>query len=180
MIGIFGNKDENIVHVYKNCISISVATVLEVSKMTVPICTSVFGSASHLCHVTCSVFSPCWQWQEWTRPTLSLIGLPWGRVSYFLYDAKRTKNTLVSFDRTDKTKVSFESAKGPLLFLYSHNNNEIMCFSKINKINRCVLCRSSVSVTFLHRHVNKTTWISAKTRLKYMRHICIESLNICF
>ncbi len=39
----------------------------------------VVGSASHLCHVTCSVFSPCWQWQEWTCPTLSLIGLPWGR-----------------------------------------------------------------------------------------------------
>ncbi len=40
------------------------------------------GSSSDLrviCHVTCSVFSPCWQWQEWTRPTLSLIGLPWGR-----------------------------------------------------------------------------------------------------
>ncbi len=35
-----GNKDENIVHVFKNCISISVATVLEVSKMTEPICTS--------------------------------------------------------------------------------------------------------------------------------------------
>ncbi len=50
--------------------------------------------------------------------------------------AKRTKNTLVSFDRTDKNKVSFEYAKGLLLFLYSHNNNEIMCFSKINKINR--------------------------------------------
>ncbi len=28
------------VHVFKNCISISVATVLEVSKMTEPICTS--------------------------------------------------------------------------------------------------------------------------------------------
>ncbi len=50
--------------------------------------------------------------------------------------AKRTINTLVSFDRTDKNKVSFESAKGLLLFLYSHNNNKIMCFSKINKINR--------------------------------------------
>ncbi len=49
--------------------------------------------------------------------------------------AKRTKNTLVSFDCTDKNKVSFETAKGLLLFLYSHNNNEIMCFSKINKIN---------------------------------------------
>ncbi len=48
---------------------------------------------------------------------------------------KRTKNTLVSFDRTDKNKVSFETAKGIILFLYSHNN-EIMCFSKINKINR--------------------------------------------
>ncbi len=30
----------NIIHVFKNCISISVATVLEVSKMTEPICTS--------------------------------------------------------------------------------------------------------------------------------------------
>ncbi len=36
---ICGN-DGNIIHVFKNCISISVATVLEVSKMTVPICTS--------------------------------------------------------------------------------------------------------------------------------------------
>ncbi len=34
-----GNKDGNIIHVLKNCISTSVATVLEVSKMTVPICT---------------------------------------------------------------------------------------------------------------------------------------------
>ncbi len=54
----------------------------------------------------------------------------------FFMTTKRTINTLVSFDRTDKNKVSFESAKGLLLFLYSHNNNEIMCFSKINKINR--------------------------------------------
>ncbi len=37
---IFGNNDGNIIHVFKNCIFISVATVLEVSKMTVPICTS--------------------------------------------------------------------------------------------------------------------------------------------
>ncbi len=37
---ICGNNDENIIHVFKNCISISVATVLEVSKMTEPICTS--------------------------------------------------------------------------------------------------------------------------------------------
>ncbi len=37
---ICGNNDGNIIHVFKNCISISVATVLEVSKMTVPICTS--------------------------------------------------------------------------------------------------------------------------------------------
>ncbi len=44
--------DGNIIHVFKNCISISVATVLEVSKMTAPICTShwclvmSFGSRS--------------------------------------------------------------------------------------------------------------------------------------
>ncbi len=37
---ICGNNDGNIIHVFKNCISISVATVLEVFKMTVPICTS--------------------------------------------------------------------------------------------------------------------------------------------
>ncbi len=37
---ICGNNDGNIINVFKNCISISVATVLEVSKMTVPICTS--------------------------------------------------------------------------------------------------------------------------------------------
>ncbi len=34
---ICGNNDGNIIHVFKNCISISVGTVLEVSKMTVPI-----------------------------------------------------------------------------------------------------------------------------------------------
>ncbi len=51
--------------------------------------------------------------------------------------AKRTKNTLSVLNvGTNKNKVSFETAKGLLLFLYSHNNNEIMCFSKINKINR--------------------------------------------
>ncbi len=33
-------NDGNIIHVFKNCISISVATVLEVSKMTVHICTN--------------------------------------------------------------------------------------------------------------------------------------------
>ncbi len=32
--------DGNIIHVFKNCISISVATVCKVSKMTEPICTS--------------------------------------------------------------------------------------------------------------------------------------------
>ncbi len=36
----FCNNDGNIIHVFKNCISIPVATVLEVSKMTAPICTS--------------------------------------------------------------------------------------------------------------------------------------------
>ncbi len=69
----------------------------------------------------------------------TLIGLPWGRSPHqspiFFMTAKITKNTLVSFDCTDKNKVSFETAKGLLLFLYSHNNNEIMCFSKFNKIN---------------------------------------------
>ncbi len=39
------------------------------------------------------------------------------------------------------------------------------------------LCPRKVSVNSLHRHVNKTTWISANTRLKYMRNICIESLT---
>ncbi len=70
-----------------------------------------------------------------TRVTLTTfpIATPRGRSSKF--PRKGTINTLVSFDRTDKNKVSFESAKGLLLFLYSHNN-EIMCFSKINKINR--------------------------------------------
>ncbi len=58
-----------------------------------------------------------------------------GLSPIFFMTAKRTKNTLVSFDCTDKNKVSFETVKGLLLFLYSHNNNEIMCFSKINKIN---------------------------------------------
>ncbi len=57
-------------------------------------------------------------------------------VSYFLYDEKITKKYSVSFDHIDKNKVSFETAKGQLLFLYSHNNNETMCFSTINKINR--------------------------------------------
>ncbi len=37
---ICGNNNGNIIHVFKFFISISVATVLEVSKMTVPICTS--------------------------------------------------------------------------------------------------------------------------------------------
>ncbi len=37
---ICGKQRWNIIHVFKNCISISVATVLEVSKMTEPICTS--------------------------------------------------------------------------------------------------------------------------------------------
>ncbi len=39
--------------------------------------------------------------REWTRPTLSLIGLPWGRSPHrcglsriFFMPAKRTKNTL--------------------------------------------------------------------------------------
>ncbi len=94
----------------------------------------VVGSASHLCHVTCSVFFPLlamdppYSVSDW--PTLGT-----GLSPIFFMTAKRTKNTLVSFDCTDKNKVSFETAKGLLLFLYSHNNNKIMCFSKINKIN---------------------------------------------
>ncbi len=56
-------------------------------------------------------------------------------VSYFLYDRENNKKYSVRFDRTDKNKVSFETANGLLLFLYCHNNNETMCFSKINKIN---------------------------------------------
>ncbi len=55
-------------------------------------------------------------------------------------NAKITQITQVSFDRTDKNKVSFETENGLLLFLYSHNNNETMCFSKILQINE-VLCR---------------------------------------
>ncbi len=38
-----GNKDRNIIHVFKNCISTSVATVLEMSKMNVVRCTSHWG-----------------------------------------------------------------------------------------------------------------------------------------
>ncbi len=101
----------------------------------------IVRSASHLCHVTCSVFFPCWQWQEWTRPTLSLIGLPWGEARtgegclvFSLWPRKELKILSVLIVQI-RIKVSFETAKGLLLFLYSHNNNEIMCFSKINKIN---------------------------------------------
>ncbi len=35
-----GNEDGNIINLLRNCISIYVATVLEVSKMVVPMCTS--------------------------------------------------------------------------------------------------------------------------------------------
>ncbi len=77
-------------------------------------------------------FFPLLAMAGWTRPTLSLIGLPWGRraVSYFLYAREKNYKYAVSFERTDKNKVSFESAKGLLLFLYSHNNNE-MCFINV-------------------------------------------------
>ncbi len=79
-------------------------------------------------------FFPLLEMAEMDPPLLCLWLAYLGVVSnIFFMTAKRTKNTLVSFDRTDKNKVSFESAKGLLLFLYSHNNNEIMCFSKINK-----------------------------------------------
>ncbi len=99
----------------------------------------VVGSASHLCHVTCSVFFPCWQW---TLLAMAGMDLPYSVSDWLTLGAGCLvfslwpRRTLVSFDRTDKNKVSFETAKGILLFLYSHNNNEIMCFSKINKINR--------------------------------------------
>ncbi len=93
-------------------------------------------------------FFPCWQWtllamagmdppysvSDWL--TLVSKPAPVRAVSYFLYDREKNKKYSVSFDRTDKNKLSFETAKGILLFLYSHNSNEIMCFSKINKINR--------------------------------------------
>ncbi len=60
--------------------------------------------------------------------------------------AKITKYS-VSFYCTDKNKVSFETAKGLLLFDYSHNNNETMCFSKLKKINR-VCSRPSLGWPF--------------------------------
>ncbi len=67
---------------------------------------------------------------------MGLKPAPVRAVSYFLYDHKKSKTYTASFDRTDKNEVSFETAKGLLLFLYSPNNNKTMCFSKINKINR--------------------------------------------
>ncbi len=51
---ICGNNDGNIIHVFKNCISISVATVLEVSKMTDPyvqvigVCDEFLAQGLHL------------------------------------------------------------------------------------------------------------------------------------
>ncbi len=41
------------IHVFKNCISISVATVLEVSKMTEPICTSHWCLVMSFCLKVC-------------------------------------------------------------------------------------------------------------------------------
>ncbi len=67
---------------------------------------------------------------------LRLKPAPVRTVSYFLYDREKNKKYSVSFDITDNNKVSFETSKGLLLFLYSPNNKETMCFSKINKIYR--------------------------------------------
>ncbi len=50
---ICGNNDGHIIHVFKNCISIPVATVLEVSKMTVPICTSHWCLVMSFWHKVC-------------------------------------------------------------------------------------------------------------------------------
>ncbi len=69
-------------------------------------------------------------------------------VSYFLYECENNYTYSVSCDRTDKNKVSFKTAKGLLLFMYSHNNNETMYFSKNNQINR-VRSAGSVSVSSL-------------------------------
>ncbi len=97
-------------------------------------------------------------------------------VSYFVYDREKNKKYSMNFDNTDKNKVSFETAKRLLLFVYSHNNkNNVLLKNKENK--QGAFSAGSVSVTSLHRHVNKTTWISANTCLKYMRNICIESLK---
>ncbi len=53
-------------------------------------------------------------------------------VSYFLDDHEENKICSVIFDLPDKNKVSFETAKGLLLFVHSHNN-KTMCFCKIKK-----------------------------------------------
>ncbi len=49
--------------------------------------------------------------------------------------AKITKNTLSVLIVKIRIRYRLNTAKGLLLFLYSHNN-ETMCFSKIKKINR--------------------------------------------
>ncbi len=80
---------------------------------------------------------------------MGLKPAPVRTVSYFLYAQEKSKTYSASFDRTDKNKVSFETAKGLLLFLYRPNNNKTMCFSKINQINRvCSLPALSLSPLF--------------------------------
>ncbi len=71
-----GNKDGNIIHVLKNCISTSVATVLKCMKWMYPYVVGVFGSRSAF-KVTPDVFSCFLQTSQvlphWLNHHLSLI-----------------------------------------------------------------------------------------------------------
>ncbi len=62
-------------------------------------------------------------------------------------NAENNLNYSVSFDPTDKSNTSFESVKGLLLFVYTHNNNKTLCFCKIKKTDR-VCSLSSLSPLF--------------------------------
>ncbi len=59
---------------------------------------------------------------------------------------------MIIFDRTDKNNTSFETVKGLLSFVYTHNVNTTLYFCKIKKTEYAVSLNFFLSEYLTHRH----------------------------
>ncbi len=148
---ICGNNDGNIIHVFKNCISISVATVLEVSKMTVPICTS------HWCLVMSFWLKVCIY--SHTRGVKLGLGLGFNSIDC-CYNIRSTRFPRISLYALTLRFVLIEIGATQYFWQYS----VYLCLSqKEGGVNKSVMRpqtnKHTHTHTHTHTHMHAQHWI---------------------
>ncbi len=100
---------------------------------------------------------------------------------------------LRNFAHTDKSNKSFQSVKGILLFVCTHNNNKTLCFCKIMKANRVRVLPSKSLWTWARQKINylinQNFVFATQTSKIYLAHrkslllnepIQMENIFLCF